>query len=37
MKYVQNNNTFTVEVLHEIHNAALIIVEKNQQDQSYKL
>lgn len=37
MKYVQNNNKLTIEVLHEIHNAALIIVEKNQQEQSYKL
>lgn len=34
---IQNNNKFTIEVLHEIHNAALIIVEKNQQEQSYKL
>lgn len=34
---IQNNDKFTIEVLHEIHNNALIIVEKNQQEQSYKL
>lgn len=34
---IQNNDKFTIEVLHEIQNDALIIVGKNQQEQSYKL